>query len=95
MSNSTPETLSDGAKRNLTVREWTRTVIVGDPTSTEIADDGPAPPDVNMSLSYDQAWCAVAISAIGALLVWADTGKPYMLICPVALLLFFSENKED
>lgn len=48
-----------------------------------------------MGLSYDQAWCAVAISAIGALLVWADTGKPYMLICPVALLLFFSENDKD
>lgn len=69
-------------------------VTVGDPTTTEITAGGLVPPDLTM-LTHNEAWTAVAMATVGALLVWADTGKPNFLVVPLFLLFFFRDKKED
>lgn len=70
-----------------------QTVIVGDPTTIEIRERGPAEAaTMNHGLTENDAWCSVALTTLGALLVWADTKSPNFLILPVLLMLFFGDK---
>lgn len=71
-----------------------RFVTVGDPTTTQITAAGPVSPTVDHGITENEAWCAVALATLGALLVWADTGEAGAMLVPVFLLLFFSRNDE-
>jgi hypothetical protein len=70
-------------------------VTVGDPTTTQVIDRDFAPIQLDHGLTEDEAWCSVAMAAVGSLLVWADTGNAAILVLPVLLLLFFSTNQSE
>lgn len=46
-------------------------------------------------LTQSEAWAAVAMATAGALLVWIDTGKPNMLLVPLALLFLLGSVEDD
>jgi len=65
-------------------------VTVGDPTTTQVTDRGLVAPSVDHALTESEAWTAVALTTLGAILVWIDTGRASFMMVPVFLLLFFS-----
>lgn len=69
-------------------------VTVGDPRTFEVTVGGLSSPDITM-LTYDEAWVAVAMATLGAILVWAETGSPNFLIAPIVLVLVLRESASD
>lgn len=72
-----------------------QSVTVGDPTTTQITEYGLIHQELDQGITESEAWCAVALTTLGALLAWVDTGRAAVMLIPVFLLLFFSQNEKQ